>query len=41
MHIEGDAETLELSDRIEVVASAGLPGQECDGSESREGHGSR
>jgi hypothetical protein len=41
VHIEGDAETLELSDRFEVVASVGLHGQECDGSESREGHDSR
>jgi hypothetical protein len=41
VHIEGDAETLELSDRIEVVASVGPPGQEDDGSEGREGHDSR
>jgi hypothetical protein len=41
VHIEGDAETLELSDRIEVVARVRLPDQECDGSESREGPDSR
>jgi hypothetical protein len=37
MLIEGNAEALELSDQVEVVASVGLPDQECDGRDTREG----